>query len=158
MARDVRPSLRPSRRHVLGLLASAAFLPGRAPAQEAPIRDQGIGGTGARPTDTPGEGDRGIGGTGVIGTIRRFGSIVVNDLRIAYPDDVAVRIDGAPARASDLRVGHVVRVVARSEGTGLARSRRSAATASRCWASASRRAARSALGRESPGPSASASR
>ncbi|GJD78075.1 hypothetical protein GCM10007886_27520 [Methylobacterium gregans] len=123
MARDVRPSLRPSRRHVLGLLAGAAFLPGRAPAQEAPIRDQGIGGTGARPTDTPGEGDRGIGGTGVIGTIRRFGSIVVNDLRIAYPDDVAVRIDGAPARASDLRVGHVVRVVARSEGTGLATRR-----------------------------------
>ncbi|TXN24582.1 hypothetical protein [Methylobacterium sp. WL9] len=44
--------------------------------------------------------DRGIGGTGVIGTIRRFGSIVVNDLRIGYPHDVAVRIDGAPARAA----------------------------------------------------------
>lgn len=119
MGRDHRPS----RRLVLGLLAGAAFLPGRPPAQEAPIRDQGIGGTGARPTDTPGEGDRGIGGTGVIGTIRRFGSIVVNDLRIAYPDDVAVRIDGAPARASDLRVGHVVRVVARPEGGGLATRR-----------------------------------
>ena len=76
--------------------------------------DQGIGGTGARPTEGPGEeGDRGIGGTGVIGTIRRFGSIVVNDLRIAYPKDVAVRIDGRVASISDLKVGHVVRVVAR---------------------------------------------
>lgn len=119
MARDHRPS----RRLVLGLLAGAAVLPGRLAAQDAPIRDQGIGGTGARPTDAPGEGDRGIGGTGVIGTIRRFGSIVVNDLRIAYPDDVAVRIDGVPARASDLRVGHVVRVVARPEGAGLATRR-----------------------------------
>ena len=45
------------------------------------------------------EGDRGIGGTGVIGTIRRFGSIVVNDLRIAYPEDVQVHIDGTPATA-----------------------------------------------------------
>ncbi|PJI51852.1 hypothetical protein CTI14_52480, partial [Methylobacterium radiotolerans] len=44
-----------------------------------------------------GEGDRGIGGTGVIGTIRRFGSIVVNDLRIAYPPEVEVRIDGTAA-------------------------------------------------------------
>ncbi len=120
MARD----LRPTRRQLLGLLAGVAgLLPARLPAQEAPIRDQGIGGTGARPTEAPGEGDRGIGGTGVIGTIRRFGSIVVNDLRIAYPDDVAVRIDGAPARASDLRVGHVVRVVARPEGGGLATRR-----------------------------------
>ena len=97
----------PTRRLVLRLLAGAALSPGRAVAQEAP-RDQGIGGTGARPTEPPGqgvgqgvgqgtgEGDRGIGGTGVIGTIRRFGSIVVNDLRIAYPDDVTVRIDGRP--------------------------------------------------------------
>jgi len=114
---------RPSRRLVLGLLAGAAFLPGRPSAQDAPIRDQGIGGTGARPTEAPSEGDRGIGGTGVIGTIRRFGSIVVNDLRITYPDDVAVRIDGAPAQASDLRIGHVVRVVARADGTGLATRR-----------------------------------
>ncbi|AWN34817.1 DUF5666 domain-containing protein [Methylobacterium radiodurans] len=120
MARDHRPHVRPSRRLVLGLLAGAALLPGRLPAQEAPVRDQGIGGTGARPTDAPGEGDRGIGGTGVIGTIRRFGSIVVNDLRIGYPDDVAVHIDGAPARASDLRIGHVVRVVARLAGGGSA--------------------------------------
>ena len=115
----------PNRRLALRLLAGLGglLLPRLAPAQEAPIRDQGIGGTGARPTEAPGEGDRGIGGTGVIGTIRRFGSIVVNDLRISYPDDVAVRIDGAPAKAADLRIGQVVRVVARPEGTGLATRR-----------------------------------
>jgi hypothetical protein len=90
-------------------LAGLSPRPGRTQAL-----DQGIGGTGARPTEGPGEeGDRGIGGTGVIGTIRRFGSIVVNDLRIAYPKDVAVRIDGRPASVADLKVGHVVRVVAR---------------------------------------------
>ena len=42
----------------------------RAPGQPS---DRGIGGTGFAPGD-----DRGIGGTGVIGTIRKFGSIVVN--------------------------------------------------------------------------------
>ncbi|MBE7245533.1 MAG: hypothetical protein INR63_11310, partial [Actinomycetospora chiangmaiensis] len=105
----------PNRRFVLRLLAGAATLP-PAPArpQEAP-RDQGIGGTGMMRTDAPrdpplGEGDRGIGGTGVIGTIRRFGSIVVNDLRIAYPKDAEVRVDGAPAGIADLRIGQVVRV------------------------------------------------
>ena len=116
----------PTRRLVLRLLAGAALLPVPAMPQEAP-RDQGIGGTGARPDDRPGQGigdgDRGIGGTGVIGTIRRFGSIVVNDLRIAYPDDVGVRIDGVPARAADLKVGHVVHVVAHAEAGGLATRR-----------------------------------
>lgn len=123
----------PNRRFVLRLLAGAAaiapgtLLPGTARPQDAP-RDQGIGGTGMMRTDDPrqpplGEGDRGIGGTGVIGTIRRFGSIVVNDLRIAYPGDVAVRIDGDPAKAADLRIGHVVHVVARPEAGGLATRR-----------------------------------
>ncbi|MCJ2037582.1 DUF5666 domain-containing protein [Methylobacterium sp. J-059] len=112
----------PTRRLVLRLLAGAALIPGRALPQEAP-RDQGIGGTGARPTDTPGDGDRGIGGTGVIGTIRHFGSIVVNDLRIAYPEDVSVRIDGVAARAADMRIGHVVHVVAHAEAGGLATRR-----------------------------------
>jgi hypothetical protein len=100
-------------------------------AQEAPP-DQGIGGTGAAPAPppTPGGasgGDRGIGGTGVIGTIRRFGSIVVNDLRIAYPRDVAVTIDGQPATAADLRLGLVVRVVAHARG-GTLTTRRIAVT------------------------------
>lgn len=121
---------RPSRRGLLRLLAgiSAAALVAPRPGWSAPngseIRDQGIGGTGARPGE--GEldgGDRGLGGTGVIGTIRRFGSIVVNDLRIAYPADVAVRIDDAPASAAELKIGQVVKVVARESGEGLATRR-----------------------------------
>ena len=56
--------------------------------------------------------DRGIGGTGVIGTIRQFGSIVVNDLRIAYPPNVAVIIDGIAKSSAAMRIGHVVEVVA----------------------------------------------
>jgi len=122
----VRASL--NRRFVLRLLAGAAtLLPGTIRSQESP-RDQGIGGTGMMRTDEPrngslGEGDRGIGGTGVIGTIRRFGSIVVNDLRIAYPPEVEVRIDGTAARAADLKIGQVVHVVARPEGGGLATRR-----------------------------------
>ncbi|MCJ2087833.1 DUF5666 domain-containing protein [Methylobacterium sp. E-005] len=118
----------PNRRFVLRLLAGAALLrPASVWPQDAP-RDQGIGGTGMMRTDAPrenplGEGDRGIGGTGVIGTIRRFGSIVVNDLRIAYPPEVEVRIDGAAAKATDLKIGQVVHVVARPEGGGLATRR-----------------------------------
>lgn len=113
----------PSRRAfgLLLLLAGTATLaPGRPMAAgEGPPRDQGIGGTGARPPSPEGEGDRGIGGTGardtgVFGTIRRFGSIVVNDLRIGYPRDVEVRIDDGPATAAALKLGHVVRVVART--------------------------------------------
>ncbi|MHB2211756.1 DUF5666 domain-containing protein [Methylobacterium sp. CM6257] len=118
----------PNRRLVLRLLAGAATLfPGAVRPQEAP-RDQGIGGTGMMRTDEPrngpvGEGDRGIGGTGVIGTIRRFGSIIVNDLRIAYPPEVEVRIDGEAATAADLKIGQVVHVVARPESGGLATRR-----------------------------------
>lgn len=119
---------RPNRRLVLRLLAgAAAFSPGAARPQDAP-RDQGIGGTGMKRTDEPrdgglSEGDRGIGGTGVIGTIRRFGSIFVNGLRIAYPADVPVLIDGDPARASDLKIGQVVHAVAHPEAGGLATRR-----------------------------------
>ncbi|MCE4224234.1 hypothetical protein HCU64_10770 [Methylobacterium sp. C25] len=105
----------PRRRRFLGLLGGLPLLLAsvRMPRAQVDPGDRGIGGTGARPPEdeVPG-GDRGIGGTGVIGTIRRFGSIVVNDLRISYPRDVAVRIDGAPAQVSDLKIGHVVRVVA----------------------------------------------
>ncbi len=64
------------------------------------------------PAETLGQ-DRGIGGTGVIGTIRGFGSIVVNDLRVSFPAGVRVAIDGAPATPRDLRLGQVVRVLAR---------------------------------------------
>lgn len=121
---SVRPPhpRQPTRRRVLGWFGALPLVsPDPALAQSL---DQGIGGTGARPPDTPGEeGDRGIGGTGVIGTIRRFGSIVVNDLRITYPTDVAVRIDGRPATTSDLKVGHVVRVVARGSDGALSTQR-----------------------------------
>ena len=115
--------LPPTRRGLLALLAGTVlWRPHPAWPQTAgdPAGDRGIGGTGARPPEeeAPG-GDRGIGGTGVIGTIRRFGSIVVNDLRITYPPDVRVRIDGAPARVADLKLGQVVRVVARGTDGGL---------------------------------------
>ncbi|KQP31054.1 hypothetical protein ASF49_10745 [Methylobacterium sp. Leaf104] len=118
----------PNRRDALRLLASAPFALAARADPLPPIRDQGIGGTGARPSQPPGdgqdgEGDRGLGGTGVIGTIRKFGSIIVNDLRIAYPKDVLVRIDGRPASAGDLRIGHVVRVVALEAGSALSTRR-----------------------------------
>ncbi len=98
----------------LGASAQSAF-------PQAP-RDQGIGGTGAAPKP-PTSGDRGIGGTGVIGTIRRFGSIYVNDLRIAYPPSADVFIDGARVRASDMKIGHVVQTIATGADTALVTGR-----------------------------------
>ena len=56
--------------------------------------------------------DRGIGGTGVIGTIRGFGSIVVNNLHIFYPRNVSVTIDGRRVSVAALKIGHVVQVIA----------------------------------------------
>ncbi len=111
------------RRRILLLAATAlsSTLLGRGALAGPP--DQGIGGTGVffapqtpRDKKDDEEGDRGIGGTGVIGTIRRFGSIVVNDLRIAYAADATVRIDGRPATPGDLKLGQVVRVVATRQG------------------------------------------
>ena len=78
-------------------------------ASAAPEKRKPKGGTDGDATGL----DNGIGGTGVVGTIRGFGSIIVNGLRIAYPERVRVKIDGAAARVSDLRVGHVARVIAR---------------------------------------------
>ena len=99
-------------RRQLVWLAATALGTSMAHRVSAAPGDQGIGGTGfsLRPADE--EGDRGIGGTGVIGTIRKFGSIIVNDLRIAYPQDATVRIDGRPASVADLKLGQVVRVAA----------------------------------------------
>ena len=91
---------------------------GMARGQVAPT-DQGIGGTGI----SAGR-DGGIGGTGYVGVIQRFGSIVVNDRRIAYPASVDVVIDGRPSTASDLRIGHLTRVVARAERDGTLTTRR----------------------------------
>ncbi len=117
------PSL--SRRSLLALLAALPACICRPARGIAGPGDQGIGGTGltASPQGDEDDKDRGIGGTGVIGTIRRFGSIIVNDLRIAYPKDVAVRIDGEEASASALKIGQVVRLVALETG-GLFSTRR----------------------------------
>jgi len=103
------------RREILGLFTSAAVLLGSGGRFVfGKPGDHGIGGTGAAPPEKPEE-DRGIGGTGVIGTIRRFGSIVVNGLRISYPKDVIVLRDGEPSDVQALRIGHVVRVVAEKQ-------------------------------------------
>ncbi len=107
-----------TRRAVIAALgATTASLHDAIAAPEKP-RDIGIGGTGVAP-EGPAGGDRGIGGTGFVGTIQRFGSIVVNDRRITYGPNVPVTIDGQRRSARDLRVGHVVRVAARPDSTGL---------------------------------------
>jgi hypothetical protein len=98
----------------LGASAQSAF------PQATP--DQGIGGTGAAPKP-PTVGDRGIGGTGVIGTIRRFGSIYVNELRIAYAPAADVFIDGARVHASDMKIGHVVQTIATGADNALVTGR-----------------------------------
>lgn len=107
-----------SRRRLVWILASALGPTLAWRRGIADPSDRGIGGTGfsLRPADE--DSDRGIGGTGVIGTIRKFGSIIVNDLRISYPADVAVRIDGRPAAPADLKIGQVVRVTAFSGAKG----------------------------------------
>jgi len=81
--------------------------------------DQGIGGTGI----TRGQ-DQGLGGTGIVGIIQRFGSIFVNGERISYASDVPVRIDGEPASAGALKIGHLARVLAlpRADGSLITRS------------------------------------
>lgn len=109
----------PARRAFLLLastIAAGLLTSPRANAQRG--GDNGIGGTGYAPPVS--ERDNGLGGTGVVGTIRRFGSIYVNDARIAYPRDTSVTIDGRAARASDLRIGHVVTLLAQGPQNGLA--------------------------------------
>lgn len=102
-----------SRRRVLSLLAGVAGAATvSAGAEEPKPSDRGIGGTGI--TSEP---DAGAGGRiGFIGTIRRFGSIYVNDVRISYPSDVAVWINGEKRSASALAIGQVARTIARREG------------------------------------------
>lgn len=102
-----------TRRAVAALLFGIGWA-ARAAAQGLPGEDRGIGGTGVAPSESAerlGQ-DRGIGGTGVIGTIRRFGSIVVNDLRVTFSPSVRVTIDDTAATSRDLRLGHVVEVLA----------------------------------------------
>ena len=108
---------RPSRRRLLALLGSTGLsalfaAPGFEPTH-GPPRHRASGARGPAPPTGGSDGDRGIGGTGVIGTIKKFGSIYVNDLRISYPESAEVRIDGRPASLRDLKLGQVVRVDAR---------------------------------------------
>jgi hypothetical protein len=96
---------------MLGAALPAVFFSILARATE-PSKDQGIGGTGwTAGTDN----DHGIGGTGIVGTIQRFGSIFVNDVRVAYRADVPVWVDDVRVTASSLKVGHVVRVAVTQE-------------------------------------------
>ncbi len=97
-----------------GAAAWASRVVAMAP-DEAERGHAGFGVNAVDPAETLGQ-DRGIGGTGVIGTIRGFGSIVVNDLRVGFPAGVRVMVDGRPATPRDLKSGQVVRVLARNHG------------------------------------------
>jgi len=105
------------RRRVLTSLVATLV---SAQARGAP-KDNGLGGTGYISV-APGP-DNGLGGTGVVGTIRGFGSIFVNGLEISYAPDVEVTLDGEPATAARMRIGHVVSLVAEHDQTGFAASR-----------------------------------
>jgi hypothetical protein len=111
-----------SRRGLMALLAGAVSVPLQAwPAGSQSAGDRGIGGTGFAPSSS--SDDRGIGGTGFVGTIQRFGSIIVNDARISYPPKARVTVDGRVASVGDLRLGQVVSVAAeRSSQGGLSTS------------------------------------
>ncbi len=88
------PFRHPTRRQLAALLASllsSAWT--RAHAAGDKPRDNGIGGTGYL-SAIP-DRDNGIGGTGVVGTIRAFGSVIVNGLRVSYPVDAEVPSTGA---------------------------------------------------------------
>jgi hypothetical protein len=114
--------LHPNRRGFAALLAALlSSVAAPSLSNDRKPGDNGIGGTGYGPQ--PRDLDNGVGGTGVVGTIRRFGSIFVNGLRVAYPQNAKVRIDGAPARASDMRIGHVVTLVAERNGDELSTER-----------------------------------
>lgn len=104
-----------------GLAALALLLAPLEVARSQDPRDRGIGGTGVMSSNP--DDDRGIGGTGIMGTIRGFGSIIVNGMHVTYAPDVPVRIDGQPRAASDLRIGQVVQVVAEASN-GVLRTKR----------------------------------
>lgn len=112
----------PTRRQFgAALVALLSSLTTRAGAAGDKPKDNGIGGTGyisALPDP-----DNGIGGTGVVGTIRGFGSIIVNGLRVAYPTDAELTIDGEAANLSQMRIGHVVSLIAERDGTRLTTKR-----------------------------------
>jgi len=99
------------RRFLLGSAAALTALASSLPAAASDPEDRGIGGTGASISGADQATDHGIGGTGIVGTIQRFGSIIVNDVRIPYAASTPIFIDGRRVSASAMRIGHVVRVL-----------------------------------------------
>jgi Domain of unknown function (DUF5666) len=87
------------------------------------LRPGGIGGTGIG----DGEGNGGIGGTGIgvgigtgfVGRIDRFGSIWVNGAEIFYDEDIHVNFNGRVGVPSDLKIGHVVQLIAKPDNEGV---------------------------------------
>ena len=83
-----------------------------------------LGGPGRVAEGDPGGG---IGGTGsaaepvrqvgVLGTVRGFGSVRVNGVRIGAPDDFTVTSPFGPRRLDTLAEGHVVEVSAQAQGS-----------------------------------------
>ena len=69
----------------------------------------GIGGTGIF------NGEGGIGGTGIIGTITKFGSIIVNGIRIEYKPNQKFEAFFGKKNVNDLKIGQIVRVIATSK-------------------------------------------
>ncbi|MDX2142660.1 MAG: DUF5666 domain-containing protein [Rhodospirillaceae bacterium] len=101
----------------LTMLSACASGPATQTAKVDPKPGDGIGGTGiAGQTMMAGvkAGD-GIGGTGILGTISGFGSIIVNGLKLEYDRTTAMEIDGRPASLEELKVGQVVKGLARAK-------------------------------------------
>ncbi|QGM47310.1 hypothetical protein [Methylocystis heyeri] len=108
------------RRLLAFLFACVADGAARGGAKERP-KDNGLGGTGY--ISVLPDIDNGLGGTGVVGTIRGFGSILVNGLKISYAPTAEVTIDGRTVDVSHMRIGHVVSLVAESKETGFTTTR-----------------------------------
>ena len=68
----------------------------------------GLGGTGMMAHAT----GSGLGGTGIVGSVTGFGSILVNGYEVFYDESTPVKLNGLPAKASDLHIGQVVKVLA----------------------------------------------
>jgi hypothetical protein len=108
------------RRLLASLFAYVAQGAARGRAKERP-KDNGLGGTGN--ISVLPDIDNGLGGTGVVGTIRGFGSILVNGMKISYAPTAEVTIDGHAVDVSHMRIGHVVSLVAEGKESGLATTR-----------------------------------
>ena len=67
---------------------------------------RGLGGSGYTAEE------RGIGGSGIVGVVSGFGSICVNGYEVELTDRSVVTVEGQPATAADIRLGHVVVVEA----------------------------------------------